>query len=161
MRGIPVVDLTGADALAEASGVQIVSHVRIETRPPRAPREPRARTVPTGDSSADVVEVVGEVRGSRALVDLPHLRFQCGVHAFSDGEAALLHCANCFCFVCDVLASECATWHTHAAATDKDDASASQRRSLLSERAGDSSLVVAVDDAGALDDILQWQQHGS
>eukprot|EP00198_Chlamydomonas_reinhardtii_P010077 XP_001699414.1 predicted protein [Chlamydomonas reinhardtii] len=66
------------------------------------------------DSDSDFeVEVVGE-KGQVTTRDFPHPRPDCAVHKFKDNGVAsnAQHCANCFCYVCDVKASECAYWGT-------------------------------------------------
>ena len=86
---------------------------------------PAARAAAAGSSSAHAgrttgarddddaeVEYVQHV-GDLALVDFPHARHNCALHAFTPGAEAK-HCPNCFCFVCDVEASKCPEWSTGA-----------------------------------------------
>eukprot|EP00529_Nitzschia_sp_RCC80_P017439 CAMPEP_0113448776 /NCGR_PEP_ID=MMETSP0014_2-20120614/4944_1 /TAXON_ID=2857 /ORGANISM="Nitzschia sp." /LENGTH=835 /DNA_ID=CAMNT_0000340005 /DNA_START=16 /DNA_END=2523 /DNA_ORIENTATION=- /assembly_acc=CAM_ASM_000159 len=79
------------------------------------------------------VEIVGRT-GLNALEDFPHSREHCVVHPMNSsyggggggGSAAgaagasaavtLKHCPNCYCYVCDIHASDCQSWshHCHA-----------------------------------------------
>jgi len=50
---------------------------------------------------------------NRALIDLPHIRPQCGTYTFNRKETASanrLHCPQCFCYVCDTTVKECKSW---------------------------------------------------
>jgi len=50
---------------------------------------------------------------SNPLMSYPHSRHSCAVHPFSiDGKGRSNHvfCSNCYCFVCDDLASKCSRW---------------------------------------------------
>lgn len=73
-----------------------------------------------GDDDFEIVKTVG----SNALVDFPHPRFACVVHRFPKANASAIraaakkHCAQCYCFVCDGPAAECASWNEHAIARD-------------------------------------------
>ena len=49
-----------------------------------------------------------------ALSDFPHARGNCMTNAFKQGNFES-RCANCFCYVCDVPASECNFWCNTAA----------------------------------------------
>lgn len=86
----------------------------------RRPRQERTSAQQTANSSPTDLECVGERRGIVALQDYPHFRFQCGIHPFKKvrARAKETHCERCFCYVCDVLASECTKWGTHCKATD-------------------------------------------
>ena len=73
----------------------------------------------------DGIEVLA-VNGSGGF-DLPHSRSDCTKHKFNPTEAIQYHssslplstlanakhCDKCYCYVCDVLASECIEWRTH------------------------------------------------
>ncbi|GIL56386.1 hypothetical protein Vafri_11759 [Volvox africanus] len=52
--------------------------------------------------------------------DLPHLRPDCTVHRFNFGvfKSNYRHCAQCYCYACDVKASECKFWGTGLNAED-------------------------------------------
>jgi superfamily II DNA or RNA helicase len=65
------------------------------------------------DDDDDEIQFAGAT-GKNALADFPHARENCVVARIEVN--ALTHCANCFCYVCDVLASACTTWaqHCHA-----------------------------------------------
>ena len=62
----------------------------------------------------DDVAIVG-MTGHFALVDFPHSRENCVTHPMRDDP--LLRCGNCFCYVCDVLATDCKSWEQHCHAT--------------------------------------------
>ena len=51
-----------------------------------------------------------------ALIDFPHSRGNCMKEKFGIG-ADIKHCDNCYCYVCDKLASECSTWDKHCSAS--------------------------------------------
>jgi hypothetical protein len=59
------------------------------------------------------VELIGST-GPNALSDFPHSRFNCVNFIFNDGP--IKFCSQCYCYVCDTLASECKTWSTHCQA---------------------------------------------
>eukprot|EP00891_Asterochloris_glomerata_P008029 jgi/Astpho2/8029/Aster-x1476 len=69
------------------------------------------------------VMLIGET-GQSWNCDLPHMRYQCGVHQnFSrthrhrhTGNHA--YCAKCYCFLCDAEASQCKEWGTGAMMLD-------------------------------------------
>eukprot|EP00301_Raphidiophrys_heterophryoidea_P005572 c12327_g1_i3.p1 GENE.c12327_g1_i3~~c12327_g1_i3.p1 ORF type:complete len:851 (-),score=232.50 c12327_g1_i3:423-2975(-) len=65
-----------------------------------------AAPVPEGE-----IQLVS-IKGSLATMDFPHARFNCVRFAFGDVQ----HCDKCFCYVCDVLASECQQWAMHCVA---------------------------------------------
>lgn len=64
---------------------------------------------------------MGEVkRRIMPLQDYPHFHFQCGTEKGKKNSLQTLRfCRNCFCFVCDVRASECKQWNDHAHAVDE------------------------------------------
>ena len=71
------------------------------------------------DEEEEDLMVVGEKAG--ILDALPHARPECPTRRFTrDGAAAsnALFCPRCYCFVCDIPASECEAWsssgHCHA-----------------------------------------------
>ena len=57
----------------------------------------------------DVVEIV-EVQNANG--GLPHARADCATHIFSS-SAHNLHCASCYCFVCDAPVAQCVAWAQH------------------------------------------------
>ena len=70
------------------------------------------------EDSDDELEIVG-TKGVDALIDFPHSRENCLTHRFggAGAESNKAHCANCYCYVCDVPAKDCASWPTHCQAT--------------------------------------------
>lgn len=54
--------------------------------------------------------------GHTALINFPHAREHCVSNAFVPGKQRE-PCENCFCFVCDALASTCPHWPEHCMAT--------------------------------------------
>jgi hypothetical protein len=62
------------------------------------------------------VQLVGST-GPNALADFPHARQDCVTHPFIQDEE---YCANCFCFVCDIPASDCKGWDLHRKAVSTD-----------------------------------------
>ena len=71
--------------------------------PPPLP-EPEADDEDDDDDGEDVA-ITGS-KGQNALQHFPHCRENCVVHLFATDPTK--HCANCFCVVCDVPASQCA-----------------------------------------------------
>lgn len=65
----------------------------------------------------DDVAIVGAT-GPNALADFPHSRENCVTHPHAQDPAR--HCPNCYCYVCDKLASSCPAWQTHCRATHGD-----------------------------------------
>jgi len=57
------------------------------------------------------------VGGQEILRDIAHPRHECATHKFDKYSSAthIQHCANCWCYVCDVKAP-CATWAQHCSA---------------------------------------------
>lgn len=78
-------------------------------------------SISTRDSEEEEVKFIGEVkRRIRPLQDYPHFRFHCGVEKSKKNALQKLRfCRNCYCFVCDVRASECKQWKEHAHAVDE------------------------------------------
>eukprot|EP00977_Amphora_coffeiformis_P011162 scaffold2667_cov237-Amphora_coffeaeformis.AAC.11 len=69
------------------------------------------------DDDDDDIQLVGSV-GVNALVDFPHARENCVTFAFGTTIAAFQqYCANCYCYVCDIPASQCQQWQQHCRAT--------------------------------------------
>ena len=65
-----------------------------------------SQTVPADDSKE--LEIVGTT-GQNALEDFPHARQDC-VKFPMNKSTAIFFCNNCYCYVCDVKASECPSW---------------------------------------------------
>lgn len=59
-------------------------------------------------------------KGQNALMDFPHSRENCATHPFATSINKAVHCSNCYCYVCDVLASECVVWLLHCNASHND-----------------------------------------
>ena len=58
-------------------------------------------------------------------IDMPHMRSDCGLHKFVPNAIGLPNnnleiCSNCYCFVCDIPASECKAWGQHCNAIPGD-----------------------------------------
>eukprot|EP00741_Cyanophora_paradoxa_P014323 tig00020780_g13814.t1 len=83
------------------------------------------RKAPEEDGSDSDLEVV-EVKckpGAKIDSSVPHARCHCSTHPMeqnSPPEICRAFCANCYCYVCDVKASECAEWDDHCCAWDRD-----------------------------------------
>lgn len=107
---------------SSSSDLEIVSHVvrgASQTQDLSQP-DPSPVKAPANPNAATDVQCVGSRVGVRALVDYPHFRFQCVVEAFKRQRAAKKErfCVRCFCYVCDIPASECKEWRVHAKAVD-------------------------------------------
>ena len=77
----------------------------------------------TSNSLAAVPELEGDVvlvgqlgQNINALSDFPHARENCGVYKFQSGQE-IQRCVNCYCYVCDAIASSCMSWTRHCQAT--------------------------------------------
>jgi len=68
-------------------------------------------------------------KGQNALMDFPHSRENCATHPFATSINKAVHCSNCYCYVCDVLASECVVWSLHCNASHNDRKWRSERES--------------------------------
>jgi len=68
-------------------------------------------------TTTDEVQVVG-IRNEQCL---PHMRQHCLQHRHDPNRNAdnRRYCDKCYCYVCDILASECQEWSSHCNATDK------------------------------------------
>ena len=74
-----------------------------------------------GEGSDSDVEMVG---APPAITNYPHARFNCLVHPFkreSSKADKIRTCDNCYCFVCDILASDCPAWSHHCCAENTKD----------------------------------------
>ena len=103
--------------------------------PPRALTSTK-ETATIGGGGGEAIELVGVTRGVQALVDYPHFRFQCALEAFKRARAAKKEkfCPRCYCYVCDVLASECQEWVSHSKAVDTVPRWRAKRETKLEER---------------------------
>ncbi|CAG9465216.1 unnamed protein product [Pedinophyceae sp. YPF-701] len=77
-----------------------------------------ARRDATGDEELELVDF----KLDEAILNLPHLRPDCPVHAFiargAGAQSNAQSCPQCFCFVCDKPASECVRWESASPADD-------------------------------------------
>jgi hypothetical protein len=91
--------------------------------------EPQPKTVPAAASlsSAEAEEDI-EVVGTKNHVRLPHARQHCTEKPFQNdsgfseqGRTAVNKeiCDRCYCYVCDIPASDCKTWLAHCLATNQ------------------------------------------
>ncbi|PXF46014.1 hypothetical protein BWQ96_04189 [Gracilariopsis chorda] len=98
-------------------------------------RKDTTATPPVTSSRTDL-ECVGERRGILALRDYPHFRFQCGIHPFKKMRARMKEtcCERCFCYICDVLATDCTKWSAHCKAVDTVTKYRKERELRLEER---------------------------
>jgi len=60
--------------------------------------------------------VIVGTKGQNSLIDFPHSRSNCVTHPFTNGNK-VLHCLNCYCYVCDTPASDCKEWPSHCEAS--------------------------------------------
>ncbi|KAG2497724.1 hypothetical protein HYH03_004460 [Edaphochlamys debaryana] len=102
---------------------------------------------PADDDEDDDVIVTGAV-GKVATRDFAHRRFECGARPFNAGRADPAngaHCPQCFCFVCDVKASECEWWGTGSRSQDHANARPTAAWTKLQEalKKGDRAAVAA------------------
>jgi len=67
-------------------------------------------------TTTDKVQVVG-IHNEQCL---PHMRQHCLEHRYNPNSTAdnQRYCHKCYCYVCDILASECSQWSSHCNATD-------------------------------------------
>ena len=68
------------------------------------------------EEEEDEIAVVA-TKGQNALADFPHSRANCVTHLFAASSDKKVHCANCYCYVCDIPANECKEWATHCEAS--------------------------------------------
>lgn len=75
-------------------------------------RRERQQQQPAAEEELDEDLVCLESHGDVWNKNLPHTRDTCGEAAFSKQQAVgnAQHCAKCYCWVCDCLASECGDW---------------------------------------------------
>ena len=105
---------TSAGSAAAAFDDDDVVFVKVPAKPNQVPPS-------QGQVLDDGIEVLVGIE------QLPHTRSDCIKHQFSKTEAAQYnsptvplselvnakHCDKCYCYVCDVLASQCVEWRTH------------------------------------------------
>ena len=100
----------------------------------------------------DEIEVVGGKGEGHDFV-YPHLRSCCTAKPFNPGKATNeAFCAECYCYICDVPASECVSWAgQHCHATDQNPAHVAMRKAKTDLTWFDAA-VVWCQDCGLLDE---------
>lgn len=83
----------------------------------------------------DEVGFVQETHAWDPNRDMVHFRYTCSKYPFKRQRypVKLQYCPNCFCYVCDVLSSACASWDSHCRAYPTD-AWSDARQSRLDQR---------------------------
>mmetsp|Transcript_22363 Transcript_22363/g.22694 ORF Transcript_22363/g.22694 Transcript_22363/m.22694 type:complete len:205 (+) Transcript_22363:151-765(+) len=79
------------------------------------------------------IQVIGST-GKNAIADFAHPRGDCVNYPFENGPKSKLYCPKCYCYVCDVLVSECTKWDTHCQAVRSVSKWQSQREYQRSKR---------------------------
>ena len=92
---------------------------------------------PTCEDCDGEVAFVGRT-GDLALIDYPHSRENCFVKAFVPGKEHE-RCPNCYCFICDAIATSCPEWASHCKATHTSDEDCAKREQWKIDRLGTSS----------------------
>ena len=96
----------------------VESSTPVTTRASDATRSTSAHTDTAGDDDDDDVVFVGFSSPS-----LPHSREHCPTYVFSTTELVCASnerkCDKCYCYICDVAASECKAWKSHCNASAK------------------------------------------
>ncbi|EJK45218.1 hypothetical protein THAOC_36181, partial [Thalassiosira oceanica] len=99
------------------SEVEFISPSAVQHRPSSSSQHFDGQQA-TGDD--DEIQMMGG-NTTNANIDMPHMRSDCGLHKFVPDTIGLPNnnlqiCSNCYCFVCDIPASECKAWgqHCHA-----------------------------------------------
>ena len=65
------------------------------------------------DDSDDKLTIVA-TKGNNALVDFPHSQDICATLPFAARSGDnIMYCPKCYCYVCDILSSECTSWDLH------------------------------------------------
>eukprot|EP00177_Eucheuma_denticulatum_P000382 GFKZ01000653.1.p1 GENE.GFKZ01000653.1~~GFKZ01000653.1.p1 ORF type:complete len:260 (+),score=41.89 GFKZ01000653.1:264-1043(+) len=127
----PIVDQSYPPSPASSdSDLQIVSQIK------RTAVTSNLTQQQSSHPSSSDVECVGSRVGVVALVDYPHFRFQCVIEPFKRQRHTkkLRYCSRCYCYVCDILASECKEWEEHAKANDTVHKWRVEREARLEER---------------------------
>ena len=83
----------------------------------------RSRLDAFGDDDGDDIEIVGGNMVTAA--DMPHQREACTrfpfkYHYLKNSAVNESYCSNCYCYVCEVKASECMDWKEHCCANYKE-----------------------------------------
>lgn len=101
---------TVSEPLSDEEDIAVVA-------PPAAPRMNQGKSDKSGEEKQqedEDVAIIGAT-GPNALADFPHSRENCVTNPHARDPAS--HCPNCYCYVCDILASSCPAWQTHCHAT--------------------------------------------
>ena len=118
----------------------------------------------------DEMEIMGG-NTTNPNIDMPHMRSDCGLHKFfvSGGPNSNLEiCPKCYCFVCDIPASECKAWEQHCHAHPGDEVWKMQREARKGIRCkasnerfdDDTGEVTHVGDARTGDNPYQRRNVG-
>mmetsp|Transcript_27884 Transcript_27884/g.31342 ORF Transcript_27884/g.31342 Transcript_27884/m.31342 type:complete len:299 (-) Transcript_27884:22-918(-) len=86
-----------------------------------------------GNNDCGDIQIIGST-GKNAIADFAHPRGDCVKYPFEIGPKSKLYCPKCYCYVCDVLVSECTKWDTHCQAVRSVSKWQSQREYQRSKR---------------------------
>lgn len=89
----------------------------VEVNPETAKKTITVLNTPSSNNNEDDVLYTGR-KGEIALSDFPHCRENCVNFSFIVGKEKE-YCQNCFCYVCDIPASQCQIWEEHCRASHK------------------------------------------
>jgi hypothetical protein len=106
-----------------------------------APFDPLAGEAGEMSEANEDVVLVGR-SGAIALVDFPHARFNCVLKPFQPAKEAD-HCPNCYCYVCDAVASACPCWSEHCKAVHSDKVWQQRRQDWARGHRGDRTAAAA------------------
>lgn len=104
-----------------------------ETEPPSKQQRVDHMSQLRQEASDDEVECLG-CSGSNPLIDFAHARFHCRAFPIASGTEHKA-CANCYCCICDVPASECPNWKDDHCKADPMDPETKRRKNVLNARA--------------------------
>lgn len=65
------------------------------------------------------LEIIGTT-GQNALEDFPHARQDCVIFPMKNKANVIKYCKNCYCYICDINASDCTEWDSHCHAKKGD-----------------------------------------
>jgi hypothetical protein len=82
---------------------------------------------------------------TNACATLPHPRHICGRYPF-DIEPHPLYCEKCYCYVCQIPASECKTWIHHCDATDSPLWQQARQQNKMTKQS-DNDVIVLLEDS--------------
>ena len=104
---------------------------------------------PAEASADDEVSCVG----ATGVMNLPHARMHCTRFPFNNQEPTdsshSKYCSECYCWLCEVLASKCVDWCAHCQAFDRSPYWKSERRRLIEIRTRTPLTSTATPSAGA------------